>query len=112
MVNLIVNFYLIVICVVSVFIINRQGDYNKLLVLDGDKLMFKFLLLNKNDFLDFIFSDEGFIINIDEDMFELEIYIEIDFKNNKVFEGLYLFGGVYCMQCEVEGFCCIIYFMD
>lgn len=111
-VNLTVNLHPTATRVVSVLTINRQGDHNKPLVLDGDKLTLKSLLLNKNDFSDFTLSDEGLTINTDEDTFELEIHTEIDPKNNKALEGLYLSGGAYCTQCEAEGFRRITYFMD
>jgi len=44
--------------------------------------------------------------------FELEIETEIVPANNTWLEGLYTSNGIFCTQCEPEGFRCITYFLD
>ena len=44
--------------------------------------------------------------------FELEIRTEIHPQRNTALEGLYKSGGMYCTQCEAEGFRRITYFPD
>ncbi len=44
--------------------------------------------------------------------FTLEIVTEIAPAANTALEGLYMAGGIYCTQCEPEGFRCITYFLD
>lgn len=51
------------------------------------------------------------LVNVFDD-FNFIIEMVINFEVNKVLEGLYLLNGVYCIQCEVEGFWCIIYYFD
>jgi len=44
--------------------------------------------------------------------FMLEIVTEIAPAENTALEGLYMANGIYCTQCEPEGFRCITYFID
>jgi len=44
--------------------------------------------------------------------FQLEIVTEIAPADNTALEGLYMSNGIYCTQCEPEGFRCITYFLD
>ena len=44
--------------------------------------------------------------------FKLEITTEVDPEANKALSGLYLSKGIYCTQCEAEGFRRITYFLD
>src|SRR5258705_1090854 len=44
--------------------------------------------------------------------FTLEIVTEIAPAENTALEGLYMSNGIYCTQCEPEGFRCITYFLD
>ncbi|WP_136679241.1 aminopeptidase N [Neptunomonas sp. XY-337] len=46
------------------------------------------------------------------DQFILESVVEIDPAKNTALEGLYLSDGVYCTQCEAEGFRRITYYLD
>eukprot|EP00597_Dinobryon_sp_UTEXLB2267_P004157 CAMPEP_0170061954 /NCGR_PEP_ID=MMETSP0019_2-20121128/3352_1 /TAXON_ID=98059 /ORGANISM="Dinobryon sp., Strain UTEXLB2267" /LENGTH=922 /DNA_ID=CAMNT_0010267961 /DNA_START=14 /DNA_END=2782 /DNA_ORIENTATION=+ len=43
---------------------------------------------------------------------KLEIEVQIDPKSNTLLEGLYKSGGMFCTQCEAEGFRGITYFFD
>ena len=44
--------------------------------------------------------------------FQLEIVTEIAPAENTALEGLYTSNGIYCTQCEPEGFRCITYYLD
>ncbi|HEY4265645.1 MAG TPA: aminopeptidase N, partial [Micropepsaceae bacterium] len=44
--------------------------------------------------------------------FTLQIVTEIAPAANTALEGLYMAGGIYCTQCEPEGFRSITYFLD
>ena len=46
------------------------------------------------------------------DEFVLEISTRIEPQNNTALEGLYKSGGMFCTQCEAEGFRRITYFLD
>nr|ACN58920.1 membrane alanine aminopeptidase N [uncultured bacterium BLR7] len=47
-----------------------------------------------------------------ENDFSLEICTEIAPAKNTALEGLYMASGIFCTQCEPEGFRCITYFLD
>jgi aminopeptidase N len=51
-------------------------------------------------------------MNPPDDVFTLEIDTQIDPSNNTKLSGLYRSNGVYCTQCEAEGFRRITYFID
>lgn len=57
-------------------------------------------------------SHHKLIIDVDLDAFELTIESKVDPLNNKALEGLYKSAGVYCTQCEAEGFRKITPFLD
>ncbi len=46
------------------------------------------------------------------DQFTLRIVTEISPANNTALEGLYVSNGIFCTQCEAEGFRRITYFLD
>lgn len=55
---------------------------------------------------------ESLLISDLPDAFELEIETEINPKENMALEGLYLSDGMYCTQCEAEGFRRITFYPD
>ncbi|PCI51848.1 MAG: aminopeptidase N [Alphaproteobacteria bacterium] len=57
-------------------------------------------------------SDHYLIINQVPGQFELVIENDIDPGRNTALEGLYISKGMYCTQCEAEGFRRITYFLD
>lgn len=67
-----------------------------------------------NDVLWVVYKEEEgvFIISDLLECFMLCIVNEISLVVNMVLEGLYQFGDVFCIQCEVEGFCYIIWYFD
>ncbi|WP_226667641.1 aminopeptidase N [Microbulbifer aggregans] len=54
----------------------------------------------------------GLEIEVPGESFELEINTRIDPQANTSLEGLYLSNGMYCTQCEAEGFRKITYYPD
>jgi aminopeptidase N len=44
--------------------------------------------------------------------FQLQVVTEIAPSENTALEGLYMSNGIYCTQCEPEGFRCITYYLD
>ena len=46
------------------------------------------------------------------DTFTLEVEVEISPQTNTALEGIYMSGGMYCTQCEAEGFRKITYMYD
>ncbi|SHF99762.1 aminopeptidase N [Microbulbifer donghaiensis] len=55
---------------------------------------------------------QGLSIPVDAPEFELEIHNRINPEGNTSLEGLYLSNGMYCTQCEAEGFRKITYYPD
>ena len=84
--------------------------------LDGDELSLVSLTLNGK-----AMPETGYRVQTDglelldlpkNKMFKLEIVTELAPKANKKLMGLYQSNGVYCTQCEAEGFRRITYFPD
>ncbi|MEP2716633.1 aminopeptidase N [Pseudophaeobacter sp.] len=55
---------------------------------------------------------EGLTCEVPETSFLWEAEVEIDPAGNTALEGLYMSGGMYCTQCEAEGFRKITYYPD
>ncbi|MBL4608456.1 MAG: aminopeptidase N, partial [Pseudomonadales bacterium] len=66
-------------------------------------------VLNESDYQ---LSSELLELEIKFDSFVLEIETEIQPHNNTRLEGLYQSNGMYCTQCEAEGFRHITYYLD
>jgi aminopeptidase N len=98
--------------VVSVLHLKRCGEHNEPLVLDGEKLTLLSLLVDGHSCQDYEQNEHQLIIPNVADEFTLTITNEINPKENKALEGLYLSQGVYCTQCEAEGFRRITYYLD
>ncbi len=79
-----------------------NGMTLKSIVIDGIKL-------NSNQYQ---LADHHLIINEVPDQFELVIENDIEPARNTSLEGLYISKGMYCTQCEAEGFRSITYFLD
>ncbi|KFB10626.1 aminopeptidase N [Nitratireductor basaltis] len=91
-------------------------DVGTPLVLDGDGLSLVGLAVNGEPA-----GENGFEALPDQltlrdvpagDHFELEIVTRINPSANKALMGLYVSSGVFCTQCEAEGFRRITYFLD
>ncbi len=57
-------------------------------------------------------TPEGLTCKVPDKPFLWEAEVEIDPQNNTALEGLYMSGGMYCTQCEAEGFRKITYYPD
>ena len=55
---------------------------------------------------------EGLSVAVPDTPFTWEAEVEIDPANNTALEGLYVSNGMYCTQCEAEGFRRITYYPD
>ena len=89
---------------------------NSDLFLDGSQLKLKSAKINGKDATSIVSqNDKGikfFKKNLPKKRFILEIINEINPKANTALEGLYISNGIYCTQCEAEGFRKITYFLD
>jgi len=95
----------------------RQGiDKNSPLILDGDGLFLKQVVIDGvvQDESDYQATPDQLIIPTPPAAaaFELTVETEIDPSANLALMGLYRTNGVYCTQCEAEGFRRITYFLD
>ncbi|WP_341234328.1 aminopeptidase N [uncultured Sulfitobacter sp.] len=58
------------------------------------------------------FTAEGLTCDVPDGPFLWEAEVEIDPTGNTALEGLYMSNGMYCTQCEAEGFRKITYYPD
>jgi len=99
--------------------VQKNGNHNNPLVLDGEKLE---LLEVKIDGADvakgatladgYIVTDETLSLQPADETFVLETKVKIYPEQNTELEGLYKSGGNWCTQCEAQGFRKITYFVD
>ncbi|WP_170368154.1 aminopeptidase N [Ruegeria arenilitoris] len=57
-------------------------------------------------------TDKGLTASVPDAPFVWEAEVEIDPGNNTALEGLYMSNGMYCTQCEAEGFRKITFYPD
>ncbi len=94
---------------------NPDGDGGeKNLELDGDSLKLESLAIDGNSLDEQAFDNRGekLVVYDVPDQFELAVVTWIEPQNNTRLEGLYKSSGMFCTQCEAEGFRCITYFPD
>lgn len=89
----------------------RQGDEKSPLVLNGKDMDLVSVKLNGDDTEYSVDSEKLTIENVPE-KFELDLVVDIDPAKNTALEGLYVSNGMYCTQCEAQGFRRITYFID
>ncbi|MDH3741724.1 MAG: M1 family aminopeptidase, partial [Hyphomicrobiales bacterium] len=85
------------------------------LELDGDALTLNKVALDGRELAAGQFEEaDGQLVIKDtpQQAFKLETDVTINPKANTALSGLYLSNGVYCTQCEAEGFRRITYFLD
>ncbi|MEM7635477.1 MAG: aminopeptidase N [Pseudomonadota bacterium] len=83
--------------------------------LDGEALELKSVAINGETIGDnrYTLSDSQLVIDdVPEGKFELTIETQCNPDANTALSGLYRSNGVYCTQCEAEGFRRITYFLD
>ena len=79
--------------------------------LHGEQLDLKWAKINGADIAPSI-TPEGLTAEVPEGAFTFECEVEISPETNTALEGLYMSGGMYCTQCEAEGFRKITYYPD
>lgn len=88
---------------------------NAPLKLDGEALELKSVAINGENIGDnrYTVSENQLVIDdLPEGQFELTIETQCNPDANTALSGLYRSNGVYCTQCEAEGFRRITYFLD
>ncbi len=93
---------------------SEHQDFHGPLVLVGQQLELLAVKVDGVLLSESEFSVEGDTLSILElpEVFELEISTRIEPQNNTALEGLYKSSGMFCTQCEAEGFRRITYFLD
>ena len=94
--------------------VQRTGDKSAPLVLSGEQLKLLSLRIDGNDVAEGAYrtDDETLTIESVSDEFVVEVVTEISPAANTSLEGLYLSKGIFCTQCEPEGFRRITYYID
>ena len=90
--------------VISQLEVTRNNSASKVLVLNSDVKEVKSVTINGKVITDWKLEGESLAIPADLSEFELSIEVIVDPINNEALEGLYKSAGVFCTQCEAEGF--------
>jgi aminopeptidase N len=98
--------------VVSTMSVTRNGSHDRPLVLDGDGLTPKRVLVNGEAINDWTLDNGKLVIAISGDTATIETDVDIAPDKNTQLMGLYASGGLLCTQCEAEGFRRITFFPD
>ena len=89
-----------------------QGETQPPLVLDGQLLELVSVALDDQPLSSYQVDDDTLTLQPHEASFALAITTRIEPQNNTALEGLYKSGGMFCTQCEAEGFRKITYYLD
>ncbi len=94
--------------------IKRNGEHDRALVLDGEKMTLVSVELNGEPLSDsqYQLTQESLMIPTDLNELTLEIVTRSEPRLNTELSGLYQSSGNFCTQCEAEGFRRITYFID
>ena len=79
--------------------------------LDGEELTLRWARIDGQDWKPYV-ADGKLTANVPHAPFTWEAEVEINPSTNTVLEGLYLSKGIYCTQCEAEGFRRITFYPD
>jgi aminopeptidase N len=93
----------------------RKGAQNKPLVLDGEKLTLHELRVNGVTLGNNLYQADSqhlIIPEVPQGRFQIETLTSCAPEANSSLTGLYLSNGIYCTQCEAEGFRRITYYLD
>ncbi|MDY6798794.1 MAG: aminopeptidase N, partial [Pseudomonadota bacterium] len=94
---------------------NPQSDATGTpLVLDGDSLTLESVALDGEELPADRYENKGteLVVPGVPDNFSLTLVTWIEPQNNTRLEGLYKSSGMFCTQCEAEGFRCITFYPD
>ena len=91
-----------------------EREVGTALELDGEHLVLKSIAIDGQplDEDEYALSTSGLVIHRAPERFLLDTEVEIAPQENTALEGLYLSSGMYCTQCEAEGFRRITYYPD
>ncbi len=94
--------------------VERRGDTAAPLALDGEELKLAAITLDGRALAEseYAVGPQTLTLHNPPACFALEIVTEIAPARNTSLEGLYLAKGIFCTQCEAEGFRRITYFPD
>ncbi len=89
-------------------------DTSKPLVLNGQYMTLQSIAIDGQtlDKKDYALTDETLTLNPEQSEFVLETTVEINPQENTRLMGLYVSNGIFCTQCEPEGFRNITYYPD
>ncbi|MEE9396309.1 MAG: aminopeptidase N [Methylococcales bacterium] len=101
----------------STLIIRKNSTSHQItgsLELSGEELVLISVSIDGRELMaeDYVLSKETLLILNVPEKFQLETIVRINPKQNTALEGLYLSNGMFCTQCEAEGFRKITYFLD
>jgi aminopeptidase N len=97
--------------VTSILTIKRQSKINAPLILNGIGLKLVSVQIG-GQVVEYSVGEDTLTLSNVPDDFELTIRNDINPAANTALEGLYLSNGMYCTQCEAQGFRRITYFID
>ncbi|PMR73859.1 aminopeptidase N [Billgrantia endophytica] len=91
-----------------------QREAGSPLMLDGEQLELKSIAIDGQPLDDdeYSLSETGLTVHRVPERFRLDTEVEIAPEENTALEGLYLSNGMYCTQCEAEGFRRITFYPD
>ncbi|MBV9570448.1 MAG: aminopeptidase N [Alphaproteobacteria bacterium] len=94
--------------------VKRNGANSAPLVLNGEHLKLVSLRLDDEELPESRYRADAETLTIDNlpDEFVLDAITEIAPASNTSLEGLYVSKGIFCTQCEAEGFRRITYYLD
>lgn len=94
--------------------LRRNGEHNQPLILDGQELELLSITLNGAPLAEdsYELGPESLTIPAVPKRFKLQISTRIRPQLNTKLEGLYKSSGIFCTQCEAEGFRRITYYLD
>ena len=94
--------------------VERRAASPEALVLDGNRLKLISVAMDGKPLDDSAYVADADMLTIfaPPERFTLDVVTEIAPAENTALEGLYMSNGIYCTQCEPEGFRCISYFLD
>lgn len=92
----------------------EQGSDLPLLVLDGIDLELTHVAMDAEvlSAADYQVDSESLTLQPRNSSFSLDTTVRIEPQNNTSLEGLYRSGGMFCTQCEAQGFRKITYYQD
>lgn len=94
--------------------LRRRGNHTNPLRLHGQELQLIELSLDGEVLgeADYVQDEEGLTLHRVPDRFVLSSRVRIEPHKNTALEGLYMSRGLYCTQCEAEGFRKITFYLD